>query len=209
MRGRPQRRVKAGGPAQAAISRRKALPHRPSGAAGRLSAASSHRPRRRLAPHHLTFPPVWGILNIQRGPTVIRQSVLAVQLYLTLTARVPSGRSTNFPGKAEQDQNDPCQTREKSQDLRPTLPPISITSFFKEVTGRLYVTATLFGPFPDSCRIAQGKILVKFSLLLAKSPTVCYHKLNHENLRREQGNKRPTRRLVSMLIFVRVYSSNS
>ena len=87
--------------------------------------------------------------------------------------------------------------------------PISSTSFFKEVTGRLYVTVTLFGPFPDSCSIAQGKILVNFSLLLAKSPTVCYHKFNHENLRCEQGNKRPTRRLVSMLIFVRVYSSNS
>ena len=27
--------------------------------------------------------------------------------------------------------------------------PISITSFFKEVTGRLYVTVSFFGPFPD------------------------------------------------------------
>lgn len=32
-----------------------------------------------------------------------------------------------------------------------------ITSFFKEVTGRLYVTVTLFGPFPDIFSIAQQK----------------------------------------------------
>ena len=97
-----------------------------------------------------------------------------------LTARVPSGRSTNFLGKAEQDQNDPCQTREKSQDLHPTLPPISITSFFKEVTGRLYVTVTLFGPFPDIFSIAQQKIFVNFPLLLAKSGGVWYDERNKE-----------------------------
>lgn len=54
-----------------------------------------------------------------------------------------------------------------------------ITSFFKEVTGRLYVTVTLFGPFPDIFSIAQQKI-VNFSLLLAKSGGVWYDKRNRE-----------------------------
>ena len=47
--------------------------------------------------------------------------------------------------------------------------PISITSFFKEVTGRLYVTVTLFGPFPDIFMITQQKIFVNFTLLLANT----------------------------------------
>ena len=55
-----------------------------------------------------------------------------------------------------------------------------ITSFFKEVTGRLYVTVTLFGPFPDIFSIAQQKILVNFPLLLAKSGGVWYDKHNRE-----------------------------
>ena len=54
-----------------------------------------------------------------------------------------------------------------------------ITSFFKEVTGRLYVTVTLFGPFPDIFSIAQQKI-VNFSLLLAKSGGVWYDERNRE-----------------------------
>lgn len=57
--------------------------------------------------------------------------------------------------------------------------PISITSFFKEVTGRLYVTVTLFGPFPDIFSIAQQKI-VNFPLLLAKSGGVWYDERNRE-----------------------------
>lgn len=55
-----------------------------------------------------------------------------------------------------------------------------ITSFFKEVTGRLYVTVTLFGPFPDIFSIAQQKIFVNFPLLLAKSGGVWYDKHNRE-----------------------------
>lgn len=58
--------------------------------------------------------------------------------------------------------------------------PISITSFFKEVTGRLYVTVTLFGPFPDIFSIAQQKIFVNFLLLLAKSGGVWYDEHNKE-----------------------------
>ena len=58
--------------------------------------------------------------------------------------------------------------------------PISITSFFKEVTGRLYVTVTLFGPFPDIFSIAQQKIFVNFPLLLAKSGVLWYDKINKE-----------------------------
>ena len=58
--------------------------------------------------------------------------------------------------------------------------PISITSFFKEVTGRLYVTVTLFGPFPDIFSIAQQKIFVNFPLLLAKSGGVWYDERNRE-----------------------------
>ena len=58
--------------------------------------------------------------------------------------------------------------------------PISITSFFKEVTGRLYVTVTLFGPFPDIFSIAQQKIFVNFLLLLAKSCGVWYDEHNKE-----------------------------
>ena len=54
--------------------------------------------------------------------------------------------------------------------------PISITSFFKEVTGRLYVTVTLFGPFPDGIIIAEGKMFVNFPLLLANRPKTCYDK---------------------------------
>ena len=55
-----------------------------------------------------------------------------------------------------------------------------ITSFFKEVTGRLYVTVTLFGPFPDKFRIAWQKILVNFPLLLAKSGVLWYDEINKE-----------------------------
>lgn len=55
-----------------------------------------------------------------------------------------------------------------------------ITSFFKEVTGRLYVTVTLFGPFPDIFSIAQQKIFVNFPLLLAKSSGVWYDERNRE-----------------------------
>ena len=55
-----------------------------------------------------------------------------------------------------------------------------ITSFFKEVTGRLYVTVTLFGPFPDIFSIAQQKIFVNFPLLLAKSGGVWYDEHNKE-----------------------------
>ena len=55
-----------------------------------------------------------------------------------------------------------------------------ITSFFKEVTGRLYVTVTLFGPFPDIFSIAQQKIFVNFPLLLAKSGGVWYDEHNRE-----------------------------
>ena len=55
-----------------------------------------------------------------------------------------------------------------------------ITSFFKEVTGRLYVTVTLFGPFPDIFSIAQQKIFVNFLLLLAKSGGVWYDEHNKE-----------------------------
>ena len=58
--------------------------------------------------------------------------------------------------------------------------PISITSFFKEVTGRLYVTVTLFGPFPDIFSIAQQKIFVNFPLLLAKSGVLWYDEINKE-----------------------------
>ena len=55
-----------------------------------------------------------------------------------------------------------------------------ITSFFKEVTGRLYVTVTLFGPFPDIFSIAQQKIFVNFPLFLAKSGGVWYDEHNKE-----------------------------
>ena len=55
-----------------------------------------------------------------------------------------------------------------------------ITSFFKEVTGRLYVTVTLFGPFPDIFSIAQQKIFVNFPLLLAKSGVLWYDEINKE-----------------------------
>ena len=55
-----------------------------------------------------------------------------------------------------------------------------ITSFFKEVTGRLYVTVTLFGPFPDIFSIAQQKIFVNFPLLLAKSGGVWYNEHNRK-----------------------------
>lgn len=58
--------------------------------------------------------------------------------------------------------------------------PISITSFFKEVTGRLYVTVTLFGPFPDIFSIAQQKIFVNFLLLLANPACLCYNQTNKE-----------------------------
>ena len=55
-----------------------------------------------------------------------------------------------------------------------------ITSFFKEVTGRLYVTVTLFGPFPDIFSIAQQKIFVNFLLLLANPACLCYNQTNKE-----------------------------
>lgn len=58
--------------------------------------------------------------------------------------------------------------------------PISITSFFKEVTGRLYVTVTLSGPFPDRSIIAEEKKFVNFPLLLAKSGGVWYDETNKE-----------------------------
>ena len=50
--------------------------------------------------------------------------------------------------------------------------PISITSFFKEVTGHLYVTVTLFGPFPDIFSIAQQKNLSIFPYCL-QNPAGC------------------------------------
>ena len=53
--------------------------------------------------------------------------------------------------------------------------PISITSFFKEVTGRLYVTVTLSGPFPDRFIIAGQKTFVNFPLLLANPVCLCYN----------------------------------
>ena len=58
--------------------------------------------------------------------------------------------------------------------------PISITSFFKEVTGRLYVTVTLSGPFPDRSIIAEEKKFVNFPLLLANSACLCYNQINKE-----------------------------
>ncbi len=58
--------------------------------------------------------------------------------------------------------------------------PISITSFFKEVTGRLYVTVTLSGPFPDRSIIAEEKKFVNFPLLLANPACLCYNQTNKE-----------------------------
>lgn len=58
--------------------------------------------------------------------------------------------------------------------------PISITSLFKEVTGRLYVTVTLSGPFPDRSIITEEKKFVNFPLLLANSNSLCYNKHNKE-----------------------------
>ena len=49
--------------------------------------------------------------------------------------------------------------RNKIQRFR----PISITSFFKEVTDRLYVTVSLSGPLPGDLIIAHQKETVNFS----------------------------------------------